>query len=56
MTMRLWINGSWRTKSDAVITIGKSTAIPSIPTGLEVTLQLRGRDNGMLKIFLLGAV
>jgi general secretion pathway protein J len=56
MTMRLWINGSWRTKADAVITIGKSTASPSIPTGLEVTLQLRGRDNGMLKIFLLGAV
>jgi general secretion pathway protein J len=56
MTMRLWINGSWRTKADAVITIGTSTAIPSIPTGLEVTLQLRGRDSGMLKIFLLGAV
>jgi len=56
MTMRLWINGSWRTKSDAVITIGTSTLIPSIPSGLEVTLQLRGRDGGMLKIFLLGAV
>jgi general secretion pathway protein J len=56
MTMRLWINGSWRTKADAMITIGTSTATPSIPTGLEVTLQLRGRDSGMLKIFLLGAV
>ena len=56
MTMRLWINGSWRTKTDAVITVGASTATPSIPTGLEVTLQLRGRDGGMLKIFLLGAV
>lgn len=56
MTMRLWINGNWRTKTDALITIGASTATPSIPTGLEVTLQLRGRDGGMLKIFLLGAV
>lgn len=56
MTMRLWINGDWRTKADALISIGTSTATPSIPTGLEVTLLLRGRDNGMLKIFLLGAV
>ena len=56
MTMRLWINGGWRTEADAVITIGGSTATPSVPTGLEVTMQLRGRDTGMLKIFLLGAV
>jgi general secretion pathway protein J len=56
MTMRLWINGGWRTKTDAVITIGGSTATQSVPTGLEVTMQLRGRDTGMLKIFLLGAV
>jgi general secretion pathway protein J len=56
MTMRLWINGGWRTKADAVITIGGSTATQSVPTGLEVTMQLRGRDTGMLKIFLLGAV
>jgi general secretion pathway protein J len=32
-----------------------STSLP-FPTGLEVTMQLRGRDTGMLKIFLLGAV
>ncbi len=56
MTMRLWINGGWRTEADAVITIGGSTANPSVPTGLEVTMQLRGHDTGMLKIFLLGAV
>lgn len=56
MTMRLWINGGWRTEADAVITIGGSTATPSVPTGLEVTMQLRGHDTGMLKIFLLGAV
>jgi general secretion pathway protein J len=56
MTIRLWINGGWRTEADAVITVGGSTATPSVPTGLEVTMQLRGRDTGMLKIFLLGAV
>jgi len=56
MTMRLWINGGWRTEADAVITISGSTATPSVPTGLEVTMQLRGHDTGMLKIFLLGAV
>ena len=56
MTMRLWISGGWRTEADAVITIGGSTATPSVPTGLEVTMQLRGHDTGMLKIFLLGAV
>jgi general secretion pathway protein J len=56
MTMRLWINGGWRTEADAVITTGGATATPSIPTGLEVTMQLRGHDTGMLKILLLGAV
>jgi general secretion pathway protein J len=56
MTVRLWINGNWRTKSDAVISIGGPAATQSIPTGLEVSLQLRGREGGMLKIFLLGAV
>ena len=56
MTIRIWINGAWRTEADAVITIGGATATPSAPTGLEVTMQLRGSNNGMLKIFLLGAV
>jgi len=28
---------------------------PLVPTGLEVTLQLQGRENSLLKIFLLGA-
>jgi general secretion pathway protein J len=56
MTMRLWINGGWRTKADALITTMGATATPSVPTGMEVTLQLRGRDTGLLKIFLLGAV
>jgi general secretion pathway protein J len=60
MTMRLWINGGWRTKADAAITIGNPNATPntaqSTATGLEVTLQLRGRDGSLQKIFLLGAV
>lgn len=55
MTMRLWINGAWQTNSGAVITTGGPATQPA-PTGLEVTLLLRGRDNGMMKIFLLGAV
>ena len=56
MTMRLWINGGWRTKADAAITIGSTVAVQSTATGLEVTLQLSGRDGSMQKIFLLGAV
>ena len=56
MAMRLWINGGWRTEADAVITVGGTASTASVPTGLEVTMQLRGRDTGMLKIFLLGAV
>lgn len=56
MTIRIWINGAWRTEADAVITIRGGAAIPSAPTGLEVTMQLRRSNNGMLKIFLMGAV
>ncbi|MGB9094259.1 MAG: prepilin-type N-terminal cleavage/methylation domain-containing protein [Gallionella sp.] len=56
MTMRLWINGGWRTKTDAAITIGSTVAPQLTATGLEVTLQLRGRDGSLQKIFLLGAV
>ena len=56
MTMRLWVNGSWHSGADAVKTAPGSTAIPPLPTGLEVAMQLRGREKSMLKIFLLGAV
>ena len=56
MSIRLWVNGSWRAETDAVITTAGATTSPPVPTGLEVTMQLRGRDTGMLKIFLLGAV
>ena len=57
MTLRVWSEGSWR-----AIDLNAPTAPPSsltnpvIPTGLEVGLRLNGRDNGMLKIFMLGAV
>lgn len=60
MTMRLWASDGkgWRTDFDMLTPLPRagSTATPQLPTGLEVTLQLRGRDTGMLKIFLLGAV
>jgi general secretion pathway protein J len=58
LTMRLWVNGGndWRTDLDVLTPAAGSTASPPLPTGLEVTMQLRGRDTGMLKIFLLGAV
>lgn len=57
LTMRLWDNGSWRsgvaTQMPAAASISPNS---SHPTGLEVTLQLRGQETGLLKIFLLGAV
>ena len=58
LTMRLWVSGGngWRTDLDVLTPTAGSTASPPLPTGLEVTMQLRGRDTGMLKIFLLGAV
>lgn len=58
MTMRLWYSGGWRTGIEApapATTAGPAT-MPMLPTGLEVTLRLRERDTGLLKIFLLGAV
>ncbi|MGA7750702.1 MAG: prepilin-type N-terminal cleavage/methylation domain-containing protein [Gallionella sp.] len=60
MTMRLWVNGgnSWLTDIGMLtpsLNPG-STANPPTPTGLEITMLLRGSDSGMLKIFLLGAV
>jgi general secretion pathway protein J len=59
MTMRLWFNGSndWRAGDGTMTAVVVSTVNPQLmPTGLEVTMQLRGHDTGMLKIFLLGAV
>lgn len=58
MAMRLWVSGSngWRSDLDVLTAHAGSPASLPVPTGLEVTMQLRGRDTGMLKIFLLGAV
>lgn len=55
MTMRLWANNSWRSDLD-VLAVNAGAANPPLPTGLEITMQLRGSDSGLLKIFMLGAV
>jgi general secretion pathway protein J len=60
MSLRLWIAGSnsWSTPTGVQTPPPLAGLIvsPPQPTGLEVTMQLRGHDTGMLKIFLLGAV
>jgi len=61
MTMRLWISGDtgWRTDAEIAQRTAPtaSAASSSVPlTGLEVTMQLQGRENSLVKIFLLGAV
>jgi len=58
LTMRLWVGGGWRSDFKALTPVAPAgtTAIPVLPTGLEVKLQLRGGDTSLLKIFLLGAV
>ena len=62
MTVRSWVpNAGWRAGVDSQTR--QSTpgmphpgVLPQAPTGLEVSLQLRGRSSKMVKIFLLGAV
>lgn len=68
LTMRLWISngGGWRSDANVPIPASSNALLPAfplvpvtnppLPTGLEITMQLRGHDSGMLKIFLLGAV
>jgi general secretion pathway protein J len=68
LKMRLWLsdNSGWRSDISApvpapsIVPIAASSVVaiasPPIATGLEVTMQLRGHDTGMLKIFMLGAV
>ena len=66
LTMRLWLNdgSGWRSDVNApapVVAPNPASSVvtrvnPTLATGLEVTIQLRGRDTRMLKIFLLGAV
>jgi len=55
LTIRLWISGGtgWRTGAEiAQLTSGQ----PPLLTGLEVAMQLQGREGSLLKVFLLGAV
>ncbi|MEO8331358.1 MAG: prepilin-type N-terminal cleavage/methylation domain-containing protein [Gallionella sp.] len=58
MPMRLWVSGSkaWFTDIGMLIPAAGSASSLPVLTGLEVTMQLRGRDINLLKIFLLGAV
>lgn len=55
MSIRIWTSGGWRSDLDVLAAYAAQTASPP-STGLEVTMQLRGRDAGLLKIFMLGAV
>ena len=55
LTMRLWANGGWSMGADTLPAAAGMNASSLAPTGLEVALQLRGRDTRLLKIFLLGA-
>ena len=52
MTMKLWIGNGWR---DGLNTVTPSATNPIAPTGLEITMRLRGSDTGIKKVFLLGA-
>ena len=61
MTVRFWVNGgnAWFTNLSMLTpppVVPGSVPSPAQLTGLEVTMQLRGRDTGLLKVFLLGAV
>lgn len=58
MTMRLWSNGNWQSSADAMMQAASTGSNENavLPTGLEVTLRLRGGDAGLHKVFLLGAV
>ncbi|MHB1237388.1 MAG: PulJ/GspJ family protein [Gallionella sp.] len=61
MTMRFWVNGgnAWLTNLGIVTpppVVPGSAPGPALLTGLEITMQLRGRNTGLLKVFLLGAV
>jgi general secretion pathway protein J len=56
MTMRYWAgNGPWATAT-ASAQSGKGAANLNQATGLELELTQTGRDGGMSKVFLLGAV
>lgn len=58
LTMRLWVDGGWHAGIDTLppAVLASMNVSPSAPTGLEVALQLQGREAKLLKVFLLGAV
>lgn len=58
MTMRVWMKGGtgWQPGIAAGMTANTSVTNMAAPTGLEVVLQLQGRESNLIKIFLLGAV
>ncbi len=58
LSMRTWINGSWRATVIVPPSTPAGTPTPNTqqPTGLEVTLRLREQKSELHKIFLLGAV
>jgi general secretion pathway protein J len=70
LTMRLWGSNGWGAPNAnvapppalPVTTTGSGTPFPgaatdpNVMTGMEVALQLQGRESSMLKVFLLGAV
>ena len=57
MTMRLWMSDSprWRNSDEVAPNADPSAPNAPVPQGLEVALQLNGRESGMSKVFLLGA-
>ena len=57
MTMRLWMSDSprWRNSDEVAPNADPSASNAPVPLGLEVALQLNGRESGMSKVFLLGA-
>ena len=57
MTMRLWMSDSarWRNSDEVAPNADPSVSNAPVPLGLEVALQLKGRESGMSKVFLLGA-
>jgi general secretion pathway protein J len=58
MAMRLWFSdgNGWRADTGRLLAAAGSSAVLPVASGLEVTVQLQGRENSLLKIFLLGAV
>ncbi|MES2741104.1 MAG: prepilin-type N-terminal cleavage/methylation domain-containing protein [Pseudomonadota bacterium] len=50
-TVRLWEGAEWRDAGAAAVAL-----LPTVPSGLEVGLQLQGQETKLIKTFLLGAL